>query len=328
MGEMLPRIRGAPAASDAACRAFCVRLPYDLPNRYLDVAAPSSLAGFRLWSMYAAAAEDAAADQAHEGDLVEASRALKVAALYRLISSRQSGKPHASAEGRGAAAKDLAAALRFEGTKLTIYEVSVGPWNVTGYLRTSCTTMRTPLVVMLPSAEASAELLYLLFADEFNRAGIACMCIDIAPRAGLQSTAIPEHYLRGGLVRRLLDVATSTIDIATDGATVVDLSNTDLSAIARLAQDSRVSQWVSGNAVFPWSRPASASVAAPAIGVPHLSIHGECDHDHDLLLTLSRTSASGTHSSPTRCDWTELSRRISGWVLSSGADAVLAAAGC
>jgi hypothetical protein len=301
---------------------------HDLPDRFLDGAAAADLSGFGLWSKYAAAAEDEATGHVRAGDLVEASRVLKVAALYRLISSRQSGKPHAVAEGRGAAAKDLAAALRFEDTHLTNYEVSVGPWNVTGYLRTACTTMRTPLIVMLPSAEACAELLYLLFADEFNRAGIACMCIDVAPRTGLQPTAIPGDYLRGGLVRRLLDVATATIDLGTDGITVVDLSTTDLAAIAGLAQDPRVRRWVSGTGIFPWSTPAPAGVGAPVIGVPRLHVNGERDRDHQLALTLSRAAARRTHSSPTRCDWSELSRRIAGWVLTSGAEAVLPTIGC
>jgi hypothetical protein len=293
----------------------------------MDASLHPAVNGHRLWRTYATAAEDAATSHVHAGNFLDASRALKAAALYHLISSRQAGKPHDLAEGRGAAAKNLAAGLRFEGTRLAIYEVSAGPWNVTGYLRLACTSLRQPLVVMLPSAEAPAELLYLLFADEFHRAGIACMCIDMTPYTSTQTTVVPERYLRDGLVRRLLDVAAGTIDFTAEGATLIGLSSTDTATPSELSQDARVSRRVTGTGIFPWSRPAR--VPAPIPWIPHLYIHGERDSAHGTLLSLSTAGPHRMRACRTvDCDWTELGRRISGWVLTSGANAVLAAAGC
>jgi hypothetical protein len=235
-----------------------------------------------------------------------------------------SAPPHESAEARGGGAKDLAAALRLEGTQLMIYEASAGPWNVTGYLRAACTTLQSPLVIMLPSTEASAELLYLLFADEFYHAGIACMCVDVAPRTGLQSTALPGQYLRGGLVRQLLDVAAKMIDLDVNGATLIDLSTAADTAIIPISQDPRVSQWVSASAIFPWAQSVPAP-SPPSLVVPQMHIYRGRDDDNPLL-AMSKTKS--TWSNPRRCDWSELPRQIAAWVLTTRADAVLIGAGC
>jgi hypothetical protein len=324
MDKGCPQVRDARNATDVAVRVFCARVLDGLHNPYTDVATAAHLSGFRLWSAYAAAAEDSAAEHVRAGNLPLASRALKAGALYRLVSAQLSAPLHACAEARGAAAKDLAAALRFESTQLAIYEISAGPWNVTGYLRSACTTMRAPLVIMLPSPEASAELLYLLFADVFYHAGTACMWVDVAARTGLQPTATPGHYLRGGLVRQLLDVATDTTDLGINGATLVDLSNTDEAAMCGISQDPRVRQWVSGSGVFPWSKSAPTDTVAD-LGVPQLHIYGG-GTKHDLLWRMSNHPSAW--SRPSGTDWSELARRISGWALTSRADAVLATAGC
>jgi hypothetical protein len=316
MGESLPRLCEAPASPDAALLNFCAHVLGDLPNLRMVSSPPPATSGFQLWHAHATAAEDAATGHVHAGNFMDAGRALKVAALCHLIASRQAGEPHDLAEGRGAAAKNLAAGLRFEGTQLTIYEVSAGPWNVTGYLRSAGASPRHPLVVMLPSAEASAELLYLLFADEFHRAGIACMCVDVAPCPGFQSTAVPGRYMRDGLARRLLDVASGTIDFATEGATLIDLASADAAVASGLSQDARVSRWVTGAGVFPWSGSAPAVTPASAPGIPHLHVHGERDSRHDITLTLSAADPYRTPASRAiKCDWTGLGRRISRWVI-------------
>jgi len=323
MGKGRPELRDAWTATDTAVRLFCARVLDDLHYSYEQVATARHLSGFRLWSAYAATAEDRAADHVRAGNFAHASRNLKAGALYRLISAQLSPPPHAGAEARGAAAKNLAAALRFEGTQLSISEITAGPWNVTGYLRAACTTVRAPLIIMLPSAEASAELLYLLFSDEFYHAGVACMWVDVAARSGLQPTATPGHHLRAGLLRRLLDVATHRTNLAINGATFVDLSDIDGAAVCGISQDPRVRQWVSAAGIFPWSASALTDAVAD-LRVPQLHIYA--DDDHDLWWTMSRRASSW--STPSGCDWSELGRRISGWVLTSGADAVLATTGC